>query len=74
MSSKYDQAIVARRELKRMLKARRESKLKMLARLAKRDIDYAESGCAAKVTVEERGGRVIETRGNRCIAPRFNYN
>ena len=54
-----------------MTRARKESKFMMRARLAKRDLDYTESGCAANVTVEERGGIVIETRGQRCIAPRF---
>ena len=66
---KIDQAATASRELKRTLKERKDSKFMMRARLAKRDLDYAESGFAAKVTVEERGGRVIETRGQRCIAP-----
>lgn len=37
------------------------------ARLAKRDLEYRESPYAAPVTVEERGGRVIETRGQACI-------
>ena len=69
--NKHDQAVVASRELKRTLKARNESKFMMRARLAKRDLDYADGGCAAPVTVEERGGIVIETRGQRCIAPRF---
>lgn len=59
------------KELRMMSRARKEQKFMMRARLAKRDLDYAESGCAAAVTVEERGGRVIETRGQRCIAPRF---
>ena len=70
---KADQAVVASRELKRTLKARKESKFMMRARLAKRDSAYAESGHAAPVTVEERGGRVIETRGQRCIAPRITH-
>ena len=50
-------------------KSERAAKRARAVRLAKRDLDYAESGCAAKVTVEERGGRVVETRGQRCIAP-----
>ena len=70
-----DQSRVARRELKHQLKAREEQKFMMRARLAKRDIDYAESGCAAPVTVEVRDlrnselGQIlrIETRGNLCI-------
>lgn len=53
----------------RILEARKVAKL---ARLAKRELDYAESGCAATVTVEERGNVRIETRGQRCIAPHFN--
>ena len=70
---KADQAVVTSGELKRTLKARKESKFMMRARLAKRDLDYAESGCAAPVTVEERGGRVIETRGQRFIAPHVTH-
>ena len=64
------------RELRRMARARNASKSAMLARLAKRDRDYAESGCAAPVTVEERDlrnselGRIlrIERRGTCPIA------
>ena len=64
------------RELWMMARARNARKSAMLARLEKRDRDYAESGCAAPVTVEERDlrnselGRIlrIETRGPRCIA------
>ena len=67
------------KELRMMSRARKEQKFMMRARLAKRDIDYAESGCAAPVTVEERDLRNselgcimrVETRGQRCIAPRF---
>ena len=70
---KMDAAMVASRELKRSLRARKEQKFMMRARLAKRDIDYAESGCAAKVTVEERGGCVFETRGRCGIAPRITH-
>ena len=62
-----------------MTRARRNEKFMRRARLAKRDLDYAESGCAAPVTVEERDlrnselGQIIrvETRGQRCIASRF---
>ena len=73
---KYDQAIVASRELKRMLKAREEQKFMMRARLAKRDIEYAESPYAARVVVDcvkTTDGRTLvsETRGKRCVAPRF---
>ena len=68
---KWDTAAAASRELKRTLKARKGQKFMMRERLAKRDLDYAESGHAAKVTVEERGGRVIETRGRCGIAPRI---
>ena len=59
------------KELRMMSRARKESKFMMRARLAKRDLYYAEGGHAAPVTVEERGGRVIETRGQRCIASRM---
>ena len=73
---KIDQAATASRELKRTLKVRRESKFMMRARLAKRDLDYAESPYAARVVVDcvqTTDGRtlVVETRGQRCIAPRF---
>ena len=60
-------------EIRMMTRARKERKFVMRARLAKRDLDYAESGHAAPVTVEERGNRVIETRGQRCIAPRITH-
>ena len=70
---KQDPAMVASRELKRSLRAPKEQKFMMRARLAKRDLDYAESGCAAKVTVEERGGIVTETRGRCGIAPRITH-
>ena len=49
------------------LKAREAAACMRRARLAKRDRDYAESDHAAPVTVEERGGRVIETRGRACV-------
>ena len=61
------------KELRMMSRARKEQKFMMSARLAKRDLDYAESGHAAPVTVEERGGRVIETRGRRVIAPHVGH-
>lgn len=55
------------------LELAREARQFMLrARLAKRDLDYAESGCAATVTVEVRDDVVTEWRGQRCIAPHFN--
>lgn len=40
---------------------------KRRARLAKRDLDFRDSPYAPPVTVEERGGRVIETRGRTCL-------
>ena len=70
---KWNAASVASRELKRTLKERKDSKFMMRARLAKRDRDYAESGCASPVTVEVRGNRVIETRGQVCIASRITH-
>ena len=70
---KKDVAVVASRELKRSLKAREAQKFMMRARLAKRDLDYAESPYAARVVVETRGNRVVETRGQRCIAPRITH-
>ena len=41
-----------------------------LARLAQRDAEFAASPYAPKVTVEERGGKIIETRGTPCISSR----
>ena len=70
---KKDVAVVASRELKRSLKAREAQKFMMRARLAKRDLDYAESPYAARVVVETRGNIVVETRGQRCIAPRITH-
>ena len=55
------------RELGRVKKEREELRFAMRARLAKRDLDYAESPYAAPVTVEYSGNRVIETRGLKCI-------
>lgn len=70
---KGDPAKLARRELKRMLQFREGQKHALRARLAARDEAYAASPCAAKVTVEVRGRRVIETRGQSCIAPRVTH-
>lgn len=75
---KKDVAAVASRELKRTLKAREEQKFMMRARLAKRDLDYAESPYAARVVVgcvRTTDGRtlVVETRGRCCIAPRVTH-
>lgn len=51
---------------RRELKAREAAEFARRARLAKRDLDYRDSPYAAKVTVEERDGLVIETRGQVC--------
>ena len=61
--------------MERMRDAKRREDLafRRRARLAKRDLDYAESPCAARVTVEERGNIVVETRGRCCIAPRITH-
>ena len=71
MSKGISQCEKSSAELRKMTRARMNEKFMRRARLAKRDLDYAESGCAAAVTVEERDGIRIETRGQRCIAPRF---
>lgn len=72
MSGKKEgQARTARRELNRMLKFRESQKHALRQRLAARDAAYAASPYAPTVTVEERGRRVIETRGQSCIASRF---
>ena len=52
---------------RRELKAREAAEFMRRARLAKRDLDFRDSPYAPPVTVEERGGRVIETRGQACI-------
>ena len=52
---------------RRVLKAREAAEFERRARLAKRDLDYRDSPYAAKVTVEDRGGLVIETRGQPVI-------
>ena len=52
---------------RRELKAREAAEFERRARLAKRDLDYRDSAHAATVTVEERGGLVIETRGQPVI-------
>ena len=57
----------AAKSLARMKKANEEKRFAMRARLAKRDLDYAASPCAAQVTVEDRGNRVIETRGQTIV-------
>ena len=58
--------------LRRMQKDREEQRFMVRARLAKRDLDYALSPCAARVTVDcvrTTDGRtlVVETRGRSCI-------
>ena len=63
----------AESSLKRMKKEREQQKFMMRARLAKRDLDYAESPYASPVTAEDRGNRVVETRGRCCIAPRITH-
>lgn len=55
---------------RKIRKLRKQREFERRARLAKRDLDYAVSGCAARVTVEERDGLRIETRGVRCIGSR----
>ena len=73
MSKGISQYEKASAELRRMVRAGTNRKCAMRKRLAKRDRDYAESGCASPVTVEVRGNRVIETRGQVCIAPRITH-
>lgn len=50
----------------KMRRASEEAAFMSRARLAKRDLDFRDSPYAPPVTVEERGGRVIETRGQVC--------
>lgn len=52
---------------RRELKEREAAEFARRARLAKRDLDYRDSPYAAKVTVEERDGRVIETCGQVLV-------
>ena len=73
MSKGISQYEKASAELRRMVRAGTNRKCAMRKRLAKRDRDYAESGCASPVTVEVRGNRVIETRGQVCIASRVTH-
>ena len=73
MSKGISQYEKASAELRRMVRAGTNRKCAMRKRLAKRDRDYAESGCASPVTVEVRGNRVVETRGQVCIASRCNF-
>ena len=81
MSKGISQYEKASAELRRMVRAGTNRKYAMRKRLAKRDRDYAESGCAAPVTVEVRDlrnselGQIvrIETRGQVCIASRCNF-
>ena len=73
MSKGISQYEKASAELRRMVRAGTNRKCAMRKRLAKRDRDYAESGCASPVTVEVRGNRVIETRGQVCIASHCNF-
>ena len=55
-------------ELRRMKRDREEREFMKRARLAKRDLDYAEN--SAPVTVEERDGKIVEWRGQRVIGCR----
>ena len=78
MSSQYAKSCA---EIRMMARARDERKFAARARLAKRDLDYAESGHAAPVTVEMRDlhnselGRImrIERRGFCPIASHCNH-
>ena len=54
--------------MKRERQARARRKFAMLARLAKRDQDYAEN--SSPVTIEERNGKITEWRGQRVIGCR----
>ena len=64
-----NQREIERLERLKMIRARKEQKRMMLERIARRDLEYAAAH--VPVTVEERDGRVIETRGQRCVASRF---
>lgn len=57
----------AKTELKRMITARETQRMRIRARLAARDAAYSASPCAPKVTVEVRGRRVVETRGQAVV-------
>lgn len=63
---------LAAKSLKSMQEEREEQRFMVRTRLAKRDLDYAASPCAARVTVDcvrTTDGRtlVVETRGRSCI-------
>ena len=57
--------------LRSMKRAERAAKKARAVRLARRDLEYAAAH--VPVTVEERGGRVVETRGRCGIAPRITH-
>lgn len=67
MSKGVSQYTMNSADVRKLARTREARQFMLRARLAKRDLDYAESGCTAPVTVEERGGRVIETRGQACL-------
>ena len=52
-------------------RSERAAKRARAVRLARRDAEYAAAH--VPVTVEVRGNRVIETRGQVCIASRCNF-
>ena len=52
-------------------RAERAAKRARAVRLARRDAEYAAAH--VPVTVEIRGNRVIETRGQACIASRCDF-
>lgn len=52
-------------------KSERAAKRARAVRLARRDAEYAAAN--VPVTVEVRGNRVIETRGQVCIASRITH-
>lgn len=72
MSKGVSQYTMNSADVRKLKRARETRQFMLRARLAKRDLDYAESGCTAPVSVEVRGNVVTEWRGQRCIAPHFN--
>ena len=52
-------------------RSERAAKRARAVRLARRDAEYAAAH--VPVTVDVRGNRVIETRGQACIAPRITH-
>lgn len=70
MSKGVSQYTMNSADVLKLERAREARQFMLRARLVKRDLDYAESGCTAPVIVEVRGNVRIETRGQPVIGCR----